>query len=386
MVFLTHILGYIKKVPKREGFIDALRLHVKGGAGGSGIPRYGGIGGLGGNVYVTSKENISLKEVKRKWKGTNIHAGTGNNSTAKGIIGVAGRDINIEIPCGITVLDDNGCKLGELNKENTKLLVAKGGLGGCPETKFFGLKGESKTIILDLKLIADVGLVGFPNAGKSTFLNAISKARPKIASYPFTTIKPQLGTVVYKDQRQITIADLPGLIEGAHANIGMGHKFLKHIERTKLLLFIVDIQGFQLSLRHQQRTCLETIILLNKEIELYKPDLLDMPSMIIINKMDTDNANNIYADIKDEIKDLTHFASQCPEEMRPDKLIKFHDIVTASLALKEKSEIEIIKNKIRNIIDITKETELISDQEIISISELDKELIRQTKSDTSTLI
>ncbi|KAK2586884.1 hypothetical protein KPH14_009821 [Odynerus spinipes] len=224
MVFFTHILGYAKKLPRRylrTGFIDTLRLHVKGGAGGSGSPRYGGRGGSGGNVYVVSKEELTLNHVRKKWKEKNIHAGTGDNSSAKGIIGIPGSNINIEIPCGITVFDDNGLKLGELNEENSKLMVAKGGLGGCPETQFCGRKGESRTIILDLKLIADVGLVGFPNAGKSTFLHAMSNARPKIASYPFTTIKPQIGTMVYKDHRQITVADLPGLIEGAHANIGM---------------------------------------------------------------------------------------------------------------------------------------------------------------------
>ncbi|XP_043677502.1 GTP-binding protein 10 homolog isoform X1 [Vespula pensylvanica] len=389
MVFLTHILGYAIKVPRkhlREGFIDSLRLTVRGGAGGSGLPRYGGKGGSGGNVYVVTKEELTLRNVKKKWKKINIHAETGTNSSMKGILGKSGNDINIEIPCGVTILNDNGLKLGELNEANLKLLVAKGGLGGCPETGFCGQKGQSRTIILDLKLIADVGLVGFPNAGKSTFLHAMSKARPKIACYPFTTLKPQLGTMVYEDHRQITVADLPGLIEGAHANIGMGHKFLKHVERTKLLLFIVDIQGFQLSVHSPYRTFLETIILLNKEIELYKPDLLDTSSMLIINKMDTDNADKIYDDIKDKLEDLANVVSEYPEEIRPNHVIEFDDIVTASLALKKKNEIEMIKEKIRSILDINQEKDLILNKEIVSNSELHEKLKQQVKQYGPTLV
>ncbi|XP_043677503.1 GTP-binding protein 10 homolog isoform X2 [Vespula pensylvanica] len=371
MVFLTHILGYAIKVPRkhlREGFIDSLRLTVRGGAGGSGLPRYGGKGGSGGNVYVVTKEELTLRNVKKKWKKINIHAETGTNSSMKGILGKSGNDINIEIPCGVTILNDNGLKLGELNEANLKLLVAKGGLGGCPETGFCGQKGQSRTIILDLKLIADVGLVGFPNAGK------------------ITTLKPQLGTMVYEDHRQITVADLPGLIEGAHANIGMGHKFLKHVERTKLLLFIVDIQGFQLSVHSPYRTFLETIILLNKEIELYKPDLLDTSSMLIINKMDTDNADKIYDDIKDKLEDLANVVSEYPEEIRPNHVIEFDDIVTASLALKKKNEIEMIKEKIRSILDINQEKDLILNKEIVSNSELHEKLKQQVKQYGPTLV
>lgn len=155
----------------------------------------------------------------------------------------------------------------------------------------------------------------------------------------------------YEDLRQISIADLPGLIEGAHMNIGMGHKFLKHIERTKLLLFIVDIQGFQLSPMHKSRSCLETIVLLNKEIELYKPDLLNMPALMLINKMDTDNAANIYKEIEPMLHNLNKYMATCPEEIQSEKLIAFEDILPVSLILKDSEERQRIRERIRSILD-----------------------------------
>lgn len=363
MVLLTQILGCVKKLPRkylRSNFIDTLRLHVRGGTGGAGLPRYGGLGGAGGNVYIIAKDGLTLENVVKKLKTKRIKADSGGDSAAKGIIGVPAQDKNISVPCGVTVYNQNGVLLGELNKENTKLLVAKGGMGGCEETGYCGMKGEAQTIKLDLKLIADVGLVGFPNAGKSTLLAAVSKAKPKIASYPFTTIRPRLGIINYEDLRQLTIADLPGLIEGAHMNVGMGHKFLKHLERTKLLLFIVDIQGFQLSPKHMRRSCLETVVLLNKEIELYKPDLLKMPTMIIINKMDTENADSILEEIKPALHDLSDYVATCPKEMQPEQIIQIDDILPVSLISKNKEKVKIIKERIRNILDKYEEQKYIA--------------------------
>lgn len=169
--------------------------------------------------------------------------------------------------------------------------------------------------------------------------------------FSVTTLRPQLGTVSYEDYRQITVADLPGLIEGAHANRGMGHRFLKHIERTKLLLFIVDIKGFQISPKYKHRSCIETILLLNKEIELYKPDLLERPAMLIINKMDKKNANEMYNDLKAKLTNLSDIVSEFDETMQPEKVLQFDDILTASLISRDKDKIQEIKVKIRNIID-----------------------------------
>lgn len=389
MVVLTRaVLGYSKQTPrkfKRQGFIDSLRLHVTGGTGGSGLPAYGGLGGPGGNVYVVASENATLRNIKNKLKDVSLKAGTGGDSSKKGLIGAPGKDLTITVPTGIRVFDDNRIKLGELNKEDAKLMVAKGGLGGCEQTGYCGLKGESRTVVLDLQLLADVGLIGFPNAGKSTFLNAISKAKPKIANYPFTTLRPQLGTIDYKDYRQITVADLPGLIEGAHINKGMGHKFLKHIERTKLLLFIVDIQGCQVSLKHDHRSCLETVLLLNKEIELYKPDLLERPSMIIVNKMDTPDANEIYEEIKPKLQNLTKFLSEFDESIKPQRVLQFDDIFTASLKLKNANEIDEIKTKIRHIIDKYEEQKITEKTKILE-GQLCEKLERQWKQYTPTLV
>ncbi|XP_076618383.1 GTP-binding protein 10 homolog [Colletes latitarsis] len=383
MVVRTCVLGYIKKLPRKfktRGLVDSLYIHVKGGYGGSGLPRYGGIGGKGGNVCVVSKKGLTLEIVKSRLANIKIKAEPGGASTSMGIIGVPGADLNIDVPVGITVYDKNNIKLGELNSEGEKVIVAKGGMGGCEDTGYCGLQGENRSIILDLKLIADIGLVGFPNAGKSTFLNAVSKAKPKIADYPFTTIRPQIGTILYQDGRQISIADLPGLIEGAHANRGMGHRFLKHIERTKLLLFVVDIQGFQISAQHKYRSCLETILLLNKEIELYKPDLLERPSMIILNKMDTKDANKIYDEIKPKLSNLSEIVSEFDEDMQPKKIVQFDDILTTSLISKDKTEIQEIKEKMRNIIDKYEEKRLFenSNFEIHLYQKLKKESERYT--------
>ncbi|XP_066601360.1 GTP-binding protein 10 homolog [Prorops nasuta] len=353
MVYLTPFVGYAVKTFKKGGktFLDSLTLYVKAGNGGAGLPRYGGIGGSGGNVFLVPKEEANLLSLKKKATIKQHAAGSGGDSSRRGIIGEPGKDLMIEVPCGVSVYSENGVKLGEVNTDNDKLLVARGGLGGREETGFCGEKGQAHRILLDLKLIADVGLIGFPNAGKSTFLKAMSNAKPKIASYPFTTIMPQLGTIVYKDGRCISVADLPGLIEGAHKNIGMGHTFLKHIQRTKLLIFIVDIQGFRLSLQHNFRSCLETIVLLNKEIELYKPDLLNMPCILILNKMDTNNASHIYEEIKSTLKDMSSFVDKIEMDIRPEKLLTFDQIFKTTLKDRKSKELVDIKECIRNVLD-----------------------------------
>lgn len=188
----------------------------------------------------------------------------------------------------------------------------------------------------------------------------------------------------YKDLRQITVADLPGLIEGAHMNIGMGHKFLKHIERTKLLMFIVDIQGFQLSPKHGYRSCLETVVLLNKEIELYKPDLLKMPAMLIVNKIDTDNAD-IFKEIKPTLHDLQNYVSTCPKEMQPEQVIHFDAILPASLISKDENAIKTITDRIRSILDKYEEKEYTDEYGNLDFR-LMKRIKRQFEENTPTVV
>jgi Obg family GTPase CgtA len=313
MVFLTRItLAKLRKLSRhylKEGFRDSLKIFVSGGTGGNGLPKFGGIGGQGGNVVVVGKENISLSDVYKQNKSKSYVAKSGRHSSHNFILGPPGENTKFEVPVGVTIFTELGKKLGEINQEGEELLLAKGGAGGNPKNGYLGTKGQAYPVIFDLKLIADIGLVGFPNAGKSTLLKAVSHAKPKIASYPFTTVRPNVGIINYKDLREISMADLPGLIEGAYANKGMGHRFLKHVERTKLLLLIVDINGFQLSPQYPHRSCLETILLLNKELELYNKDLLEKPSMLLINKMDTENAQQKYVEIKDSLQNISGIKS-----------------------------------------------------------------------------
>ncbi|XP_028158288.1 GTP-binding protein 10 homolog [Ostrinia furnacalis] len=355
MVLLYRTLCAAKEIKRprsflRTKFIDSVRLHVKGGTGGTGLPKYGGLGGQGGCVYCIGNETSNLKNIMSKYRGKTISAGHGEDSRKTKIVGTPGTDVKLEVPLGVTVYREDGQVLGSVDNEGETIILARGGPGGNKENNFLGHYGQVHHVRLDLKLIADVGLVGFPNAGKSSLLKAISRAKPRIANYPFTTIKPNKGIIQYDDHRQISIADLPGLIEGAHMNIGLGHKFLKHVERTKLLLFIADVQGFQLSPKHPIRSCLETVLLLNKELELYDPELLEKPAILAINKMDVEGADQIFESIKESFRDITKVIETVPEEIRPEKVMSFEDILGIS-ALKRGESIEKLKLSLRKRLD-----------------------------------
>lgn len=318
---------------------------------------------------MVAKEGLTLRKVVQGLKDKRVAASSGEDSSKASIFGRRGADQRIEVPVGVQVYDDQQKLIADLDEHEATCIVAGGGTGGCTATNFLGRPGENRTVNLDLKLIADVGLVGFPNAGKSTLLKAVSNAKPKIAAYPFTTIRPQIGTIEYRDLRSITVADLPGLIEGAHANFGMGHKFLKHIERTRLLVFMVDIFGFQLSPKHPHRDCLANVYALNKELELYDPSLLEKPSVLLLNKMDKEGAHEIFTKVKPLVSDLASGLEQCPEELRPKQVFKFDSIVPISAM--NSSKITQVKSQLRRTLVRLAEKQFLADEDQV------KEKLRQ---------
>uniref|UniRef100_UPI00398EA1EA GTP-binding protein 10 isoform X2 n=1 Tax=Pristiophorus japonicus TaxID=55135 RepID=UPI00398EA1EA len=334
---------------KYGSFIDNLRLYVRGGSGGMGLRRLGGEGGKGGDVWAVSQGEITLKKIKDKYPNKRFVAGVGTNSSIRSLKGAKGNDCEIYAPVGISITSDDGKVIGELNQEGDRVILARGGRGGSFMTNFLPSKGQARIIRMDLKLVADVGLVGFPNAGKSTLLSQLSHAKPKIADYPFTTMRPEIGHALYSDYKQVSVADLPGLIEGAHLNKGMGHKFLKHVERTKQLLFVVDVTGFQLSYKAPFRTAFEAIQLLTKELELYKVELLSKPALLAVNKMDLENAEDKFKELMQQLQQPKDFYHLLPEEMVPMRPVEFKHIIPVSASTKY--GIEDLKNYIRKSLD-----------------------------------
>ncbi|XP_067869258.1 GTP-binding protein 10 [Heterodontus francisci] len=330
-------------------FIDNLRIYVRGGSGGMGLLRLGGEGGKGGDVWVVAQDGITLKKIKDKYPDKRFVAGVGANSSIRSLKGAKGNDCEIYAPVGVSVTNDDGKVIGELNNKGDRVIVARGGHGGSFVTNFLPSKGQSRVLRIDLKLVADVGLVGFPNAGKSTLLSQLSHAKPKIADYPFTTMRPEIGKLMYSDYKQVSVADLPGLIEGAHLNKGMGHKFLKHVERTKQLLFVVDVTGFQLSYKTPLRTAFEAIQLLTKELELYKVELLSKPALLAVNKMDLENAEEKFKELMQQLQQPQEIFNSLPKEMIPRQPIQFKHIIAVSASTRY--GIEELKNDIRKSLD-----------------------------------
>ena len=283
-----------------SNFIDYVKILCRSGKGGAGsrhfyrakyIPKGGpdgGDGGRGGHVILKGNKNmwtlLPLKYQRHVFAG-NGGSGTGNRSTGKD-----GEDRTIEVPCGTVVFDaETGEFLCEVTQDGEEIKLLKGGRGGLGNWHFksathqtprYAQPGEpaiERTVIMELKLLADVGLVGFPNAGKSTLLSAISAARPKIADYPFTTMEPQLGIVSYRDNRSFVMADIPGIIEGASEGRGLGLRFLRHIERNAVLLFMVPADADDITEQYR---------ILLRELEQFNPDLMDKPRVLAVSKSD----------------------------------------------------------------------------------------------------
>lgn len=294
-------------------FFDRVTVDLAAGKGGNGVIAWrrekyipkggpsGGNGGRGGSVIIQADAQLySLDSFRNRriLKAENGNPGGSNNKQGRN-----GKDLILKVPCGTIVKDiHTGNILRDLTIDGDEWIICKGGRGGrgndsfktptnrAPNTCTPGLPGERIEVELELKLIADVGLVGFPNAGKSTLISALTQVQVKIAPYPFTTLQPNLGFIENEDYTRIFIADIPGIIENAHENRGLGLEFLRHIERTKLLLFILDASGWD------GRTPAEDYRILRQELEAYNPELLDRPFLVVLNKIDLEeSAENIKA-------------------------------------------------------------------------------------------
>lgn len=284
-------------------FVDKVKIYVKGGDGGNGIVAYrrekyvpdggpaGGDGGKGADVVFIVDEGLrTLMDFRYQ---RHFKAERGENGRPKNQHGKSREAMEVKVPPGTTVTDeDTGKVIADLTEHGQRAVIAHGGRGGrgnsrfatpanpAPEIAENGQPGQERNLILELKVLADVGLVGFPSVGKSTLLSVVSAARPKIADYHFTTLTPNLGVVETDDQRSFVMADLPGLIEGAHSGVGLGHQFLRHIERTRVIVHVIDMSGLE------GRDPYDDYVTINEELEQYNLRLMERPQIIVANKMD----------------------------------------------------------------------------------------------------
>ena len=292
---------------KAHKFVDRVSVQVRAGKGGDGSCSFrreacvekggpdGGDGGRGAHIiFIGDHDEDSLQ---RLYFSALLFAENGVPGRGQKMYGRNGKDLRIKVPCGTTVYDrDTGALMADIVSHGQEEIIARGGKGGLGNvhwktsthqapTEFTpGEPGEEFNLTLELKLLADVGLVGFPNAGKSSLLCRISDAHPKVASYPFTTLNPIVGTVCYPDFSQLRVADIPGLIEGAHAGVGLGHEFLRHLERSRLLLFVIDMAGVD------GREPWADYKALRNELALHSAKLAKHPALVVANKMDLPEA------------------------------------------------------------------------------------------------
>ena len=317
-------------------FLDQVKIFIKAGDGGSGSPSFrrekfiefggpdGGDGGKGGSIILVSERNLNTLidfRYQQHFKAERGRDGSGKNKTGRG-----GEDLYLKVPVGTQVFEeDNKTLIFDFKEENEKFVAAIGGNGGFGNTRFKsstnrapkkftkGAAGEEFWIYLQLKTIADIGIIGLPNAGKSSLLASLTSATPKIANYKFTTLNPNLGVAMY-DDKEITLADIPGLIEGAHQGTGLGIKFLKHIERCKALLHLIDIS---------ENDLIDSYLQVRDEMGKYSSELLKKQEIIVFNKIDLIDEN----EIKEKIKDF-------------EKIIKKSALTTSTLDKKSVSDIK----------------------------------------------
>lgn len=334
-------------------FLDKAKIKIESGRGGNGTVAWrrekyvdkggpaGGDGGNGGDVYFVGDEDLStLLDFKYK---SIFKAENGDNGRIKNQIGKCGKDLYIKIPVGTVIKDaKTGKIIGDITHHEQTLLVAKGGRGGRGNARFAtaqkrapqfcepGESGIARELDLELKLIADVGLIGMPNAGKSTLISAISAAKPKIADYPFTTLVPNLGVVKKKTGDSFVVADIPGLIEGASEGVGLGHEFLKHVERCRFLLHLVDLTS---------ENPLDNYFKINEELKKYSESLYEEYQIVVLNKVDAvddEIKNHYYEEFKKLGKDV--FVISAATHQNLDALVNFVSIKVDEI---EKPEIKI---------------------------------------------
>lgn len=300
-------------------FVDQVKIFVKAGKGGDGAVSFrhekyinmggpfGGDGGHGGSVVMEVDEGLRTLmdfRYKRHFKAT-----PGGNGATKGMTGKSSDDLIIKVPQGTTITEaETGRVIGDLTEQGQRLVVAQGGRGGrgnmrfasstnpAPEIAENGEPGEELDIALELKVLADVGLVGFPSVGKSTLLSVVTAAKPKVAAYHFTTLVPNLGMVRLEDGRDFVMADLPGLIEGASQGVGLGIQFLRHVERTRVILHMIDMSGID-----PEENPYENFLKINNELAEYDPALLERPQIIVPTKMDMPDAEETLATFKEKL-------------------------------------------------------------------------------------
>ncbi len=301
-------------------FVDQVKVYVKGGDGGNGMVAFrrekyvpnggpaGGDGGKGANVVFEVNEGLrTLMDFRYQ---RHFKAPRGEHGMSKNQHGKNAKDMIVKVPPGTVVTDaDTGEVIADLTEHGQKAVIARGGRGGRGNTRFatpanpapelseHGEPGQERDVVLELKLLADVGLVGFPSVGKSTLLSVVSSARPKIAEYHFTTIVPNLGMVETEDGRSFVMADLPGLIEGAHSGVGLGHQFLRHIERTRVIVHVIDMAAVE------GRDPFEDYLTINKELKEYNLRLTERPQIIVANKMDMPDAEGNLEKFKEQLEE-----------------------------------------------------------------------------------
>ncbi len=326
-------------------FTDEVSLSLKAGDGGDGCMSYrrekyvefggpdGGNGGRGSDIVFEVDEGLNTL-VDLRYKKL-IKGDKGTNGMGKGMHGRQADDVVIQVPIGTVITDaDTGLIVADLTKKDDRVVVAKGGRGGrgnialatktntAPNYSENGEPGEEREIKVELKLLADVGLVGMPSVGKSTIISKISKSKPKIAAYHFTTLKPNLGVVKSKDNRSFVVADLPGLIEGASLGHGLGDRFLKHIERTRVIAHVIDMSGFE------GRDPYEDYVTINEELKNFNEMLMDKPQIVVANKMDLESAKENLKEFKKKV-DVEVFEISAIEEKGLDKvLVRLADMLS----------------------------------------------------------